>query len=1483
MEKQKLIYVESKAQFSPSSVSNKAIVFIKDTKEIWTHGTYFICSNVWATPITLTLSGDSTGSVSIDGSGNVTLQVKNKYLDGTDGITDANNAVQATSHKVSYYPRIGRTSDNLFPRSNNANAILTLNTHDYIYNHQLGFSSNKGIYHRTRNGGVWDSSWEKLLTSTNYTNYPHTFASLTNKPTTISGYGITDSIPIIKGGTVNTDTDLSTLGMTTSGVKFSISCTTTAYPFGLHAYSNFLMFRAASDTYSGVATDAFNGYATFIGGRNLETTANNIPNWWFKIKGNSGTTYDLNSIQNKINNLDSNYLRKSGGTMTGTLTLTTGSAYINDTASGYSIYGSMEASNTSIGTSGLATIFSGAPTLNMVLRTSGDNLYHYNHSKSARYLILDTNNYSSHALPLSGGTMTGALNFANNTWNLVGDDVYIGDCNVGGMLGIKSANRDTPGFAMYNSGGTLLGKLYASGTNLYWSDNLLVTASNVNSFLYEANLKWGGGNKRNSFGPLDAALIDVLGANRMAFANPRGIEILYSRDGGETWIDYEVSDSGKTGLFTTHTNLYLGKAGTAELNSSNNQLRVIITSNLVGLYTELKKFAIFIVDKQNQTTCTIEGLTKANVDSGSDTWTMLANSIGIGGNSGWSIVNCSCVFGSNFSNQYNKLRLTFKQTAYSGGGVSSTVIQKIYTYGGMGWSTPSTLANNGHLYSYNNSKEATFPAQVTATGFSGNLTGNVTGNLTGNADTASNISIVNPILAQPFEKNTIQIVSNPQGALAEQQGTEAAITHALRFNWYNTAYEIGNVRGGASNSLGFGVTYGNNNLCLLVKTNGTYSPYGFIGSLSGNASTASKWKDARTITLTGDVTGSVSLDGSSNVTLTTATAGTGTTSFLKCIDKRNSYPAQIVTSGGKIGAAFMSASKLGLSDGSYYDAVILRGYADSSGGQENALLFSKNTSSVYHSQYAFGSTTTWGTMYKFLDSGNYKNYVPSLSGEGATGTWGINISGTANKVANALTLQLNGGTTSGTNKFVYDGSAAYTVNITPEAIGASATSHTHSYLPLSGGTLGSTTAIETQLRLTSGTATLRLIAYSNTFNYIQSGTADFSGNAVLQITGYNGNVGSDLYLKFNNIYCRAGNYTNIDSGNYSSYALPLSGGTMTGALNTANIYPKAHAGFNIGSTSSYYNIMYAYYFKKYGSDDNYLLLGGGGHKAVSDFAPNNVATLSSSGMGNSDQWTLVFEKSYPANYWYAPTTMFYIRSGTAGCGILCFYNYWASGTQLNDYEREVWFFGAQKSETGITFGGANRDINDFFRIYIDKANFKYCIYYNRYNDQSLKIQELQFFTVSEPGEYLSTGSLRSSFFTNSTTVVDLPTESSTLVRVPIKTTYNHDRTIRTTKSVYASSFYENSDIRLKENIKRIDLSDLTKQVDLVQFNFKDDGTKKYGVIAQQLEQVGLQNLVYENNGNKAVDYISLLVLETQRLRNEIKELKEKLDKKELSS
>lgn len=60
-------------------------------------------------------------------------------------------------------------------------------------------------------------------------------------------------------------------------------------------------------------------------------------------------------------------------------------------------------------------------------------------SKGGVQNYIGLNNY----LPLIGGTMSGALNFANNTWNPVGDDVQIGDRNTSGSFYVQGLNGPT--------------------------------------------------------------------------------------------------------------------------------------------------------------------------------------------------------------------------------------------------------------------------------------------------------------------------------------------------------------------------------------------------------------------------------------------------------------------------------------------------------------------------------------------------------------------------------------------------------------------------------------------------------------------------------------------------------------------------------------------------------------------------------------------------------------------------------------------------------------------------------------------------------------------------------------------------------------------------------------------------------------------------------------------------------------------------------
>lgn len=62
--------------------------------------------------------------------------------------------------------------------------------------------------------------------------------------------------------------------------------------------------------------------------------------------------------------------------------------------------------------------------------------------------------------------------------------------------------------------------------------------------------------------------------------------------------------------------------------------------------------------------------------------------------------------------------------------------------------------------------------------------------------------------------------------------------------------------------------------------------------------------------------------------------------------------------------------------------------------------------------------------------------------------WGetVNRSAVSNRTDNSIIVQLNGGSTEGTNKFTFNGSASKTINITPGAIGASAVGHSHGVL-----------------------------------------------------------------------------------------------------------------------------------------------------------------------------------------------------------------------------------------------------------------------------------------------------------------------------------------------------------------------------------------------------------------------------------------------------
>lgn len=104
----------------------------------------------------------------------------------------------------------------------------------------------------------------------------------------------------------------------------------------------------------------------------------------------------------------------------------------------------------------------------------------------------------------AGGYLNGSA--ANGGCNsiMVGDDVWLGDVNQGGIMGMKSTSSNT-GFWFYNSSGTNTGKLYVdSSGNLFSNNNILPLTANTyalgNGSYYwsSTSTQWLHANRANS-------------------------------------------------------------------------------------------------------------------------------------------------------------------------------------------------------------------------------------------------------------------------------------------------------------------------------------------------------------------------------------------------------------------------------------------------------------------------------------------------------------------------------------------------------------------------------------------------------------------------------------------------------------------------------------------------------------------------------------------------------------------------------------------------------------------------------------------------------------------------------------------------------------------------------------------------------------------------------------------------------------------------
>lgn len=236
---------------------------------------------------------------------------------------------------------------------------------------------------------------------------------------------------------------------------------------------------------------------------------------------------------------------------------------------------------------------------------------------------------------------------------------------------------------------------------------------------YEAYLKWGGKNIAEGYAPIDAAMIPALGANRLAFMPADAIDVEYSRDGGATWVDYSTKDAKKIRLFIDHdVSYYIGADNSTGIDKSKYMVRFTINTKAAKVYTILNKFAVYVSrNGSSGCYCTITGRLQKNVSAGAEKWRTFADKVTVSGWPGWNIINTDDIitYGNDPYVQYGQVRFTFGVKSHATSvEYAGLYVIKILGFGGTGWITPSTLAEKGRMYTWDENQNVFFPGAIYA-------------------------------------------------------------------------------------------------------------------------------------------------------------------------------------------------------------------------------------------------------------------------------------------------------------------------------------------------------------------------------------------------------------------------------------------------------------------------------------------------------------------------------------------------------------------------------------------------------------------------------------------------------------------------------------------------------------------------------------------------------------------------------------------------
>lgn len=145
---------------------------------------------------------------------------------------------------------------------------------------------------------------------------------------------------------------------------------------------------------------------------------------------------------------------------------------------------------------------------------------------------------------------------------------------------------------------------------------------------------------------------------------------------------------------------------------------------------------------------------------------------------------------------------------------------------------------------------------------------------------------------------------------------------------------------------------------------GNFSAGTITATLSGNASTATKWATARTITLDGDLTGNVSIDGSGDVTLTATVAAN---SVALGTDTTGNYVADVtagnyITKSGVAGEGWSPTIAVDATSANTASKVVARDASGNFSAGTITATLNGNASTVTNGVYTTDTGTVTNTM-----------------------------------------------------------------------------------------------------------------------------------------------------------------------------------------------------------------------------------------------------------------------------------------------------------------------------------------------------------------------------------------------------------------------------------------------------------------------------------------------------------------------------------------